>query len=432
MNSLLWCIRSLIYGGKLGNLLSLGLLFYLAVHSTMFLSKSSQVSEYTAAQTSQVIIVGDQTQSSKSPESASVSSELSAGESLLASKQDQEGSLKQTLGDILKGPATGSQDDKKNSLKSFVDEGFGESEDLRRLKLFARDSPQAETGLDTTSSQDLGTAGSHSKPGQQNSSDETSLKLNTKNVLFMSLSDFYKISKAMMTKSPEVITNTPHVLQPSEIHNLPQSDPKLQTFLTDARTLTFFIIVAALGFDKFCLLFYLLRSRFPRELLLFYTVHSFSFLIFFLNLLPGENRIVCTAAFLCGLQYFFYLVVLTNTVLFLLLVLAFLVFTVVFACFPNMQARLRQRVARMERLIEAAANNEGFAARIDQNAPLSPEEMMELTSFVKTDSFCAEFGEGEISLAHLDSQNASNSYIELENLSKEGGSQNRLFIYCLL
>ena len=429
MNPLIWCIRSLVYGGKLGNLLSFGLLLYLAVHSTMFLFKSNEVTEYTDGRASQVIDTNSQSQPSKQAENPSISSQLSAGETLLGKDKGQEGLLKERLGDILKGPGDKSTDYKKDSLKLFVDEGLGEREDLRRLKLLARDSAHLETGLYSTKSKALPIRNSDSNTSQQSIADETSLKLNTKNVLFMSVSDFYKISKAMMTKRPEVITVNSNVLKPPGVRNSPPSGQKLQTFLTDARTLTFFIIVAALGFDKFCLLFYLLRSRFPRELLLFYTVHSFSFLIFFLNLLPGENRIVCTAAFLCGLQYFFYLVVLTNTVLFLLLVLAFLVFTVIFACFPNMQARLRQRVARMERLIEAAANNEGFAARIDQNAPLSPEEMMELTSFVKTDSFCAEFGEGEISSAHLDSQNASNSYIELANLSSDGLSQNRLFIY---
>jgi hypothetical protein len=48
---------------------------------------------------------------------------------------------------------------------------------------------------------------------------------------------------------------------------------------------------------------------------------------------------------------------------------------------------MRQRIGHYDRLIEQMAQNDGVGVRFEENQPLTDEEMLELKSFLKTDSF---------------------------------------------
>ena len=44
MNPILWCIKSFLYGGKLGNLMSFAMLIFFIIHSSLFFIEMSQIS----------------------------------------------------------------------------------------------------------------------------------------------------------------------------------------------------------------------------------------------------------------------------------------------------------------------------------------------------------------------------------------------------
>jgi hypothetical protein len=52
---------------------------------------------------------------------------------------------------------------------------------------------------------------------------------------------------------------------------------------------------------------------------------------------------------------------------------------------------MRERLIRLDRLIEEGARNVGFGRAYVENQPLDQDEIRELRSFLKTDSFIEEF-----------------------------------------
>jgi hypothetical protein len=102
----------------------------------------------------------------------------------------------------------------------------------------------------------------------------------------------------------------------------------------------------------------------------------------------NEELIIFTNMVTKMFKYAFIGVVLMNSILFLVLILMLLIITLLFVCFPQFQNRIRERIAHYDRLIEQIAQNDGIGGNnFEENQPLSEEELMELQSFVKTDSF---------------------------------------------
>lgn len=162
---------------------------------------------------------------------------------------------------------------------------------------------------------------------------------------------------------------------------------QFQIFMSDMRTIIFFAIIFALGIDKFLLLLYLIRGRFPRDMLLFYSVHSLSFTFMFMNIMVNEEILVYSNLLTRILKLCFTGAIIINSVVFLMIVVGLLILTILFVCFPQLRNHFRGRIGHYDRLIEQMAQNDGMANRFEENQPLTDEEMKELQSFIKTDSF---------------------------------------------
>ena len=254
--------------------------------------------------------------------------------------------------------------------------------EIKNMSSFEDDLPIASQKSDQDNSKDVNLM-AHQNAESFNS--PTKSKNNAKKELLQKMGESPLIE---FLYSP-MFTLTPNLLKkhekPKRIIEKELND--FEIYLSDMRILLFFSIMMCLGLDKFILVVYIIRGRFPQDLLLLYTMHSLSFIFLFLNLMVNEDLIIFTNLFTKYCKIFFLGIVVSNSLLFLVLIMGFLVVTILFVCFPQLQNRIRQRIARYDMLIEQMAENNGFVNDFEENQPLTEEELQELNSFVKTDSF---------------------------------------------
>lgn len=146
-----------------------------------------------------------------------------------------------------------------------------------------------------------------------------------------------------------------------------------------------------MGLDKFSLIIYIIRKRFPRDLVVFYGTHSLSIIFIFMNAMRSRDFTESLSPFVCICKLVFILIIFTNLTIFLLIIIAIIISVSVMGCFPSIRERMRQRLVHLDRLIEQGSLNTGFGRAFIESQPLDEEEMQELQSFVKTCSYVEEF-----------------------------------------
>ena len=346
MNLFIWCLKSFLYGGKISYFISATFLLYigcllafekpslgLKFHAKNVKEKNLQ-NKNTILQTIQI--------NSKNNSKIGKTKQISIQNNLKSKLKNK------------------SKEQSKDYIKMYIDNGLDQ--------LGNQPSPNPKSNIITTPLQST-------NKFPKKSSATVDKKNNWKkyiNDITSSISPSLKISH----RKKKVI---------------PKEFQYFEVFMSDIRTLLFFVIVFCIGLDKFILVIYLIRGRFPSDLLLFYSIHTLSFIIFFLNMIISEKFIAYTNKFNMIWKYFFYGVVILNSGIFLLLIVGILLALLLFICFPRIQNRIRERIMHYDQLFEEIGQNEGFGNRYLENQPLNEVEMLELESFIKTDSFCDEF-----------------------------------------
>lgn len=161
------------------------------------------------------------------------------------------------------------------------------------------------------------------------------------------------------------------------------------------------------------LLLYIIRGRFPQDLILFYATHSLSIIFLFLNVVIMDDLTTSLSPFMRVCKICFATVIFMNLVIFLGLILFFILLASLIGCCPQLQQRLRARLTHYDQLIEELAQNGGIGQNFQENQPLTNEEMLELESFTLKESLVADFD----SFEEVQSNDSKNCYKKLSKLA---------------
>lgn len=194
----------------------------------------------------------------------------------------------------------------------------------------------------------------------------------------------------------------------TSIKTMRQADISLEPLFIHLRIALMLVIILLNGIDNTLFLVVIMTSNLQKRLFICWSLHSLSFLIFFLNIMNDDK--LFNSMDTCDFIYrvIFYGILIVNSLFFLIFMLLMVVLSVVIMFFPG----LRQRIAILEQfndLLLGEMNNQG-APRDPMYLPLNDQELEEMHSV----EFTSRTSENSCSICLLEI-NEKDRVVELAN-----------------